>query len=76
MINDADKSPDQELNYLRKFTSGNAQQLVDNYRKRLRNDSDSLLQSLWEELERRFGSPAVITNALMSLLISMAALNG
>ena len=34
MISDADVLPEQELNYLRKFTSGDVQQVVDSYRKR------------------------------------------
>ena len=34
MINDADVSPMQEFNYLRRFSIGELQRLVDNYRKR------------------------------------------
>ena len=39
--------------------------MVDNYRKRQQHDPNALLRSLWEELERRFGNPAMITNALL-----------
>ena len=65
MISDTDVSPDQEINYLLKFTSGNVQSVVDNFRKRQHRDPMKLLESLWSELEMRFGSPAVITNALL-----------
>ena len=36
MLIDTDVSPTQEINYLRSFTSGTSQRLVDNYRKRQR----------------------------------------
>ena len=64
MIKDADVSPVQEINYLRSFTSGELQRLVDNFRRR-QTDPVTLLQSLWKELEIRFGSAAIITNALL-----------
>ena len=60
MISDTDVSSDQEINYLRKFTSG--------MRKRQHRDPMKLLESLWSELEMRFGSPAVTTNALLERL--------
>ena len=75
MIKDADVSPVQEINYLRSFTSEDAQRLVDNYRKRQQNDPVTLLESLWKELERRFGSAAVITNALLERMQKTAAFN-
>ena len=65
---DADVSPTQEINYLRSFTSGKPQRLVDNYRKRQMRDPVALLNELWEELERRFGSVAVISNTLLERL--------
>lgn len=65
MISDAKVSAVNEINYLRSFTSGEPQRLVDNYRKRQQHDPSALLRSLWEELERRFGNPAMITNALL-----------
>ena len=64
MIRDADVSPTQEINYLRSFTSGEPQRLVDNFRRR-QSDPVTLLQSLWKELEMRFGSAAIITNFLL-----------
>ena len=73
MIRDTEVSPEQEVNYLRKFTSGEVQRVVDNFRKRQQSDPASLLQSLWLELERRFGSSAVITNALLERLHESAA---
>ena len=54
MISDTNVSPVQEVNYLRRFTGGEAQKLVDNYRKRKQRDPNRLLDSLWAELERRF----------------------
>lgn len=68
MLLDADVSPTQEINYLRSFTSGRPQRLVDNYRKRQMRDPVALLNELWEELERRFGSVAVISNTLLERL--------
>ena len=55
----------QEIIYLRRFTSGEPRPLVDNYRKRNHNNPHTLLESLWSELERRFGNAAVTTNALL-----------
>ena len=74
MLEDAGISPTQEINYLRKYTSGAPQSLVDNYRKRLR-DPVTLLRDLWAELEKRFGSPAVISNALLERLRNSATFN-
>ncbi|EDO26580.1 predicted protein, partial [Nematostella vectensis] len=71
MLHDAIASPTQEINYLRKFTSGPPQALVDNYRKRLR-DPATLLEQLWVELEKRFGSPAMISNSLLERLKNAA----
>lgn len=68
MLLDADVSPTQEINYLRSFTSGKPQRVVDNYWKRQMRDPIALLKELWEELERRFGSVAVISNTLLERL--------
>jgi len=68
MLSETEVTPEQEINYLRKFTSGEVQRVVDNYRKRQYNNPNELLKSLWSELERRFGSAAVITNALLERL--------
>ncbi|CAB4024922.1 Hypothetical predicted protein [Paramuricea clavata] len=70
MIKDTSVTAEQEINYLRSFTCGEVQRVVDNFRKRNHNDPTSLLQNLWKELETRFGSPAVITNALLEHLHS------
>ena len=64
MLIDTDGSPTEEINYLRRFTSERPQRLVDNYRKRQIRDPVALLRNLLEELERRFGSTAVISNTL------------
>ena len=72
MLIDTDVSPIQEINYLRSFTSGPPQLLVDNYRKRQMRDPVALLRDLWAELEKRFGSAAVIANALLERLRSTA----
>ena len=68
MIKDTSVTAEQEINYLRNFTRGEVQRVVDNYRKRHQNDPTVLLQNLWKELETRFGSAAVITNALLERL--------
>ena len=65
MISDSNISSVQEVNYLRRFTSCEAQKLVDNYRKRKHRDPSKLLSSLWAELERGFGSAAAITRVLL-----------
>ena len=74
MIKDADVSPVQEINYLRSFTSGEPQRLVDNFRRR-QTDPVTLLQSLWKELEICFGSAAIITNALLERMQKGAMFN-
>ena len=73
MVSDTNVSPVQEVNYLRRFTSGEAQKLVDNYRKRKQRDPSGLLSSLWAELERRFGSAAAITRVLLERMDKTAA---
>ena len=73
MMIDVDVSPIQEINYLRSFTTREAQKLVDNYRKRKHRDPSGLLTSPWGELERRFGSAAAISSALLERLEQTAA---
>ena len=73
MITDVSVSPVQEINYLRSFTSGEPQNLVENYRKRKHQDPCGLLKNLCAELERRFGSAATITNALLERMHAFAA---
>ena len=73
MTLDSNVSSVQEVNYLRRFTSGEAQKLVDNYRKRKQRDPSRLLSSLWAELERRFGSAAGITRLLLERMDKTAA---
>ena len=72
MIQDANVSPQREINYLHKYTSGEVQQVVDNFRKRIQSNPVGLLSDVWKELEKRFGSAAVITNALLSNLLRAA----
>ena len=73
MVRDADIAADQELNYLRSYTSGEPQQLVDNYRKRQGDNPAATLAELWAELERRFGNAAALTAALLERLSSEAS---
>ena len=73
MITDVRVSSIQEINYLRSFTSGEPQKLVDNYQKRKHHDPCGLLKNLWTEWERRFGSAATITNALLERMHALAA---
>ena len=72
MVKDADIAADQELNYLRSYTSGDPQQLVDNYRKRQGDNPTVTLAELWTELERRFGNAAALTQALLEQLSTAA----
>lgn len=72
MIEDANVSPDQEINYLRSYTKGDAQKVVNNYRQRqYRNPADAL-RDVWKDLERRFGNTAAITNVLLVRLQTAA----
>ena len=75
MLKDAKIPPEQEINYLRQYTKGDAQKLVDSYRKRRYRQPASLLQELWAELEKRFGNPAVITDTLLKKLSGAAKFN-
>ena len=68
MNEDANVSATQQINYLRSFTSGEPQRLVDNYRKRQQSDPIKLLENVWSELEHRFESAAVVTNTLLDRL--------
>ena len=61
MAKDVDIASDQELNYLKSFTRGDPQELVDNYRGRQGNNPAGMFNDLWVELERRFGNAAALT---------------
>ena len=52
MIQDANVSPQQEINYLHKYTSGKVQQVVDNFRKRIQSNPVALLSDVWKELQK------------------------
>ena len=75
MIRDANLNPSQKITYLRNYTKGKAQDLVDNFRKRQSNDPASTLNELWNELERRFGNNVILTNALLEKLKETAKFN-
>ena len=75
MLLDTDVSPIQKINYLRSFTSRRPQRLVDNYQKQQMHNPLALLKELWEELKRRFGSVAVISNKLLERLREPATFN-
>ena len=68
MIKGTDVTPEQEINYLRSYTKGDAQKVVNNYRQRQYRDPVVALQDVWTELERRFGNTAAITNVLIERL--------
>ena len=72
MTQNAEVPPEQEINYLRQFTQGEARKLVDSYRKRQHNDPNVLLSQLWKELEKRFGNTALIASTLMKKLLKTA----
>ena len=65
MIGGCDVTPENEMNYLCSSTSGEPQRLVNSCRKRRHKDLRALVKELWEELERRFGNVAAITNAFL-----------
>ena len=72
MLKDANVSPDQEIKYLRSYTKGDAQEVINNYRQRqYRNPADAL-RDVWKELERRFGNTAAISNVLLVRLQTAA----
>lgn len=73
MISDTKVSPIQEAHYLHNFTNGEPQRLVDNYQKRMQQNPCALLSDFWTELERRFSSLAVITNALLECMLKTAS---
>jgi hypothetical protein len=72
MTQNAEVPPEQEINYLRQFTQGEARKLVDSYRKRQHSDPNVLLSQLWKELEKRFGNTALIASTLMKKLLKTA----
>ena len=68
MVKDANLSPEKEINYLRSYTKGDAQKVVNNVRQRQYRDPVVALRDVWTELERRFGNTAAITNVLVQRL--------
>ena len=60
MIHDADISPENKMNYLHKYTVGEPQKLVDNFRKRVDKNQSVVVRNLWLEMERRFGNMAAL----------------
>ena len=72
MIRDTEVSAEQEMNYLRSYTKGEVQRVVDNFRKRCYGEPASVLKETWQELERRFGNVAAITHALLERLTESA----
>ena len=74
-MRDADIAPEQELNFLRRFTRGNPQELVYNFRKRQGDRPATTLRDLWAEFGRLFGNPAVLTQALIERLRTPANLS-
>ena len=61
-------SPEKEINYLRSYTKGDVQKVVNNFRQRQYRDPGVGLRDVWTELERRFGNTAAITNVLVQRL--------
>ena len=57
-----------EINYLRSYTKGDAQKIVNNYRQRQYTDPVIALLDVWTELERQFGNTTAITNVLLERL--------
>jgi len=61
MVRDSDIAPEQELNYFRSFTSGDLQELVNNYRKRQGHNPATNPGNPWKQLEMRLGNIADLT---------------
>ena len=76
MVKDANVSPEKEINYLRSYTKGEAQKVVNNYRQRQYRDPVVALRNVWTELERRFGSTVAITNVLVQRLQNTSRFEG
>ena len=68
IIKDANLSPEKEINYLRSYTKGDAQKVVNNFRQQQYRDPVVALRDVWTELERHFGNTAAITNVLVQRL--------
>ena len=71
MLQDAEVSPKQEINYLRQYTQ-EVWKLIDSYCKRQHNNASILLHQLWGELEKRLGNTAIIASTLMKGLLKTA----
>ena len=72
MMRDTDIAPEQELNFLRRFTRGNPQELVNNFRKRQGDRPANTLRDLWAEFGRLFGNPAALPQALIERMRTAA----
>jgi hypothetical protein len=68
MIESCNVTPENEMNYLCMYTTGEPRKLVNSYRKRCHKDLEKMLMELWMELEKRFGNVTVITNAFLTRL--------
>ena len=66
MIRDTGISPEQELNYLCKYTTGDPRRLLDSFRKR------QYRKETWNEMESRFGNTAAISRSLLEQLVEKA----
>ena len=72
MIRDTGISPEQELNYLYKYTTGDPRRLLDSFRKRQYRKPETLLKKTWNEMESRFGNTAAISRSLLEQLVEKA----
>ena len=72
MIAHANLSPSHELNYLLRYTRGKPRELVENYLKRPYRDSGRAPEEVCNDLEHRFGSPAVVAASLRKSLDTSA----
>ena len=72
MVRDTGILPEQELNYLYKYTTGDPRQLLDSFRKRQYRKPETLLKETWNEMESRFGNIAAISRSLLEQLVEKA----
>ncbi|XP_077863637.1 uncharacterized protein LOC144347855 [Saccoglossus kowalevskii] len=68
LVQSACVSTAEKLSFLGKYTTGTTKTLVDRYRLRNVDNVERAYKEAWEELESRFGNPAVISSIIIKQL--------
>ncbi|XP_006825832.1 uncharacterized protein LOC102808297, partial [Saccoglossus kowalevskii] len=68
LVQSACVSTAEKLSFLGKYTTGTTKSLVDRYRLRNVDNVERAYKEAWEELESRFGNPAVISSIIIKQL--------